>query len=246
MPEPVRADPHGRPSQRTSTIVAAAIGLPREEDQLPGTPCRVCWRAALRVFELSYGKPAETVELDLDVVDPLHVAEMTSAERALRCRAHARAHPHLAELVPPAPGRGPTRSGGAPPQARVAARDSHPGGVLSGRSLCWDTRAWQWDPCSGRLNMLDLRHLVLREKGLRMFQRAFGRAGRLGVLGVCAAVVTAAATTAASAAGSVNVPCAAGGAGLVAAVNAANAAGGGSIISRRAPRTRWRRRTTST
>jgi hypothetical protein len=38
----------------------------------------VAWRAALRVFELSYGKPAETVELDLDIVDPLHVAEMTA------------------------------------------------------------------------------------------------------------------------------------------------------------------------
>jgi hypothetical protein len=42
-----------------------------------GTGEASSWRAALRVFELSYGKPAETVEPDLDVVDPLHVAEMT-------------------------------------------------------------------------------------------------------------------------------------------------------------------------
>ena len=60
----------------------------------------VAWRAALRVFELSYGKPAETVELDLDVVDPLHVAEMTSAERALLVARVLEVHPHLAELVP--------------------------------------------------------------------------------------------------------------------------------------------------
>ena len=60
----------------------------------------VAWRAALRVFELSYGKPAETVELDLDVVDPLHVAEMTSAGRALLVSRVLEQHPHLAELVP--------------------------------------------------------------------------------------------------------------------------------------------------
>ena len=51
-------------------------------------------------FELSYGKPAETVELDFDVVDPLHVAEMTSAERALLVARVLEQHPHLAELVP--------------------------------------------------------------------------------------------------------------------------------------------------
>jgi hypothetical protein len=45
-------------------------------------------------------KPAETVELDLDVVDPLHVAEMTSAERALLVARVLEVHPHLAELVP--------------------------------------------------------------------------------------------------------------------------------------------------
>jgi hypothetical protein len=61
----------------------------------------VAWRAALRVFELSYGKPAETVELDLDVVDPLHVAEMTSAERALLVARVLEQHPHLAARVPP-------------------------------------------------------------------------------------------------------------------------------------------------
>jgi hypothetical protein len=60
----------------------------------------VAWRAALRVFELSYGKPAEMVELDLDVVDPLHVAEMTSAERALLIARVLEVHPQLAELVP--------------------------------------------------------------------------------------------------------------------------------------------------
>ena len=48
-----------------------------------------------------YGKPAETVELDLDVVDPLHVAEMTSAERAALVARVLEVHPHLAELVPP-------------------------------------------------------------------------------------------------------------------------------------------------
>ena len=59
------------------------------------------WRAALRVFELSYGKPAETVEVDLDVVDPLHIAEMTGAERAVLLRRVLDQHPHLIELVPP-------------------------------------------------------------------------------------------------------------------------------------------------
>jgi hypothetical protein len=60
----------------------------------------VAWRLALRVFELSYGKPAETVELDLDAVDPLHVGEMTSTERALPVARVLEQHPHLAELVP--------------------------------------------------------------------------------------------------------------------------------------------------
>ena len=52
------------------------------------------------MFELSCGKAAETVELDLDVVDPIHVAEMTSAERALLVARVLEVHPHLAELVP--------------------------------------------------------------------------------------------------------------------------------------------------
>jgi hypothetical protein len=65
-----------------------------------GTGEASSWRAALRVFELSYGKPAGTVELDLDVVDPLRVAEMTSAERALLVARVLEVHPHLAELVP--------------------------------------------------------------------------------------------------------------------------------------------------
>jgi hypothetical protein len=60
----------------------------------------LAWRAALRVFELSYGKPAETVELDLDVVDPLHVAEMSAAERAASVARVLEVHPHLAQLVP--------------------------------------------------------------------------------------------------------------------------------------------------
>jgi hypothetical protein len=54
----------------------------------------VAWKGRSR-------KPAETVELDLDAVDPLHVAEMTSAERALLVARVLEQHPHLAELVPP-------------------------------------------------------------------------------------------------------------------------------------------------
>ncbi len=100
MPEPVRADPHGRPSQRTSTIVPAATASPAKKINCLELLAGFAWRAALRVFELSYGKPAETVEVDLDVVDPLHVAEMTSAERALLVARVLEQHPHLAELVP--------------------------------------------------------------------------------------------------------------------------------------------------
>ncbi len=59
-----------------------------------------CVAGTLRVFELSYGKPAETVELDLDVVDPLHVAEMTATERSQLVARVLEQHPHLAELVP--------------------------------------------------------------------------------------------------------------------------------------------------
>jgi hypothetical protein len=55
------------------------------------------WRAALRVFELGYGKPPEPAEID---VDPLRVREMTSAERAAMIARLLDDHPALAELVP--------------------------------------------------------------------------------------------------------------------------------------------------
>ena len=55
------------------------------------------WRAALRVFELRYGKPAESAEID---VDPLRVREMTGAERAALMARVLDDHPELAELVP--------------------------------------------------------------------------------------------------------------------------------------------------
>jgi hypothetical protein len=84
----------------------------------------VAWRAALRVFELSYGKPAETVELDLDLVDPLHVAEMTSAERAQLAARVLEHHPHLAVLVPLHLRPVGAVPGGIPAQAGVVARDS--------------------------------------------------------------------------------------------------------------------------
>ena len=61
-----------------------------------------------------------------------------------------------------------------------------------------------------------------------MLQRVLGRAGWLGIVGVCTAAATLVAATAAGAATSVNVACG-DSAGLVAAVNSANAAGGGSI-----------------
>ncbi len=41
------------------------------------------------------------MELDLDVVDHLHVAEMTTAERAALVARVLEVHPDLAELVPP-------------------------------------------------------------------------------------------------------------------------------------------------
>jgi hypothetical protein len=41
------------------------------------------WRAALLVFELSYGKPAETIELDPVTLDPFQVAAMSQAERGI-------------------------------------------------------------------------------------------------------------------------------------------------------------------
>jgi hypothetical protein len=61
----------------------------------------LAWRAALRVFEQAFGRPVDVVEeLDLDVVDPMHVSEMTAAERALLIARVLEVHPHLAELVP--------------------------------------------------------------------------------------------------------------------------------------------------
>jgi len=35
------------------------------------------------VFELSYGKPAETVEVEVEQLNPLWVGEMTAAERGV-------------------------------------------------------------------------------------------------------------------------------------------------------------------
>jgi hypothetical protein len=64
-----------------------------------------------------------------------------------------------------------------------------------------------------------------------MIQRAFGQAGRVGVLALCTAVTVLVAATSSSAATSVNVACG-DSAALVAAVNTVNAGGGGSINKR--------------
>jgi hypothetical protein len=58
------------------------------------------WRAALRVFELSYGKPAETIEIAPETLDPFQVGEMTQAERGVLLTRVLEQHPQLAELVP--------------------------------------------------------------------------------------------------------------------------------------------------
>ena len=58
------------------------------------------WRAALRVFELSYGKPAETIELDTASVDPFQIAAMTVAERDVIMNQILEQHPHLIEIIP--------------------------------------------------------------------------------------------------------------------------------------------------
>jgi hypothetical protein len=58
------------------------------------------WRAALRVFELSYGKPAETLEDIPADVDPFQVAAMSPAERSQLVRRVLKAYPHLAGLAP--------------------------------------------------------------------------------------------------------------------------------------------------
>jgi hypothetical protein len=52
------------------------------------------------VFELSYRKPAETIELDPETLDPLHVADMTRAERGVIMAQILEQHPRLIELVP--------------------------------------------------------------------------------------------------------------------------------------------------
>ena len=58
------------------------------------------WRAALRVFELSYGKPAETIEVDTATRDPFMIAQMTTAERDVILAQLLEQHPRLIELVP--------------------------------------------------------------------------------------------------------------------------------------------------
>ena len=52
------------------------------------------------MFELSYGKPAETPEDIPEDVDPFQVAAMSPAERSQLVRRVLKAYPHLAELAP--------------------------------------------------------------------------------------------------------------------------------------------------
>jgi hypothetical protein len=58
------------------------------------------WRAALRVFELCYGRPAETVAIDSITSGPVNVREMTPEERGVLVRRVLEDHPHLVELIP--------------------------------------------------------------------------------------------------------------------------------------------------
>src|SRR4051794_14920284 len=58
------------------------------------------WRAALRVFELSYGKPAETLEDAPEDIDPFHVADLTRAERTRLVAQVVARYPQLEELAP--------------------------------------------------------------------------------------------------------------------------------------------------
>lgn len=82
---------HGR--RRPGSPVAPASRMPSPAGRRPG--------ARPFVFEQAFGRPADVVEaLDLDVVNPLHVAEMTGAERALLFARVLEHHPHLADLVP--------------------------------------------------------------------------------------------------------------------------------------------------
>jgi hypothetical protein len=53
----------------------------------------------LRVFELCYGKPAETAAID-SMQEPINIREMTSEERAVLIRRVLDDNPHLAELIP--------------------------------------------------------------------------------------------------------------------------------------------------
>ena len=53
-----------------------------------------------RVFELSYGKPAETPEDIPEDVDAFQVVAMSPAERSQLVRRVLKAYPHLAPLAP--------------------------------------------------------------------------------------------------------------------------------------------------
>jgi len=61
----------------------------------------LAWRAALRVFEHSFGRPAEIVEEHDPVpTDPFKVAEMSHAERARLVARVLDRFPQLASLAP--------------------------------------------------------------------------------------------------------------------------------------------------
>jgi hypothetical protein len=61
--------------------------------QAHGAPRYAC-------FELSYGKPAETIEIDTETLDPFMVEQMTRAERGVMMQRLLEQHPRLIELVP--------------------------------------------------------------------------------------------------------------------------------------------------
>jgi hypothetical protein len=52
------------------------------------------------VFELSYGKPVETIEIDTETLDPFLVEQMTTAERAVMMTRLLEEHLELIEFVP--------------------------------------------------------------------------------------------------------------------------------------------------
>ena len=58
------------------------------------------WRAALRVLELSYGRPAETPEDLPEDIDPFQVASLTPLKRARLVARVVEAYPHLKALAP--------------------------------------------------------------------------------------------------------------------------------------------------